>query len=97
MMELAATYSLIIRSRKDTLKENLAQYGQLPIPQWLRVFCENESGTLDLKTAKKCGTSFIMIDLESATSNFTSQAQTKDSNQRIYSRSTNSGELDSDS
>jgi hypothetical protein len=33
-------------------KENLAQYGSLPVPQWLCVFYSGESGTLSLEKAK---------------------------------------------
>lgn len=50
--ELSNTYSLLFRSRKDTYQANIAQYGLLPVPQWLRVCYGGENGTLPNRTAK---------------------------------------------
>ncbi|PVH78709.1 hypothetical protein DL98DRAFT_516526 [Cadophora sp. DSE1049] len=49
--ELSETYSLLFRSRKNRLHEDLTQYGLLPVPQWLRVFYGNERGTLSAEEA----------------------------------------------
>jgi hypothetical protein len=49
---LCEKYSLLFRSRRDTYDGNLAQYGLLPVPQWLRVFYGTEKGSLDVQSAK---------------------------------------------
>jgi hypothetical protein len=49
--ELSETYSLLFRSHKDTYQENLAQYGLLPVPQWLRVCYGDENGVLSPRIA----------------------------------------------
>lgn len=49
---LSETYSILFRSRKDTYRDNQAQYGLLPAPQWLRVFYGNGHGSLGLQRAK---------------------------------------------
>ncbi|KAE9374904.1 hypothetical protein N431DRAFT_482029 [Stipitochalara longipes BDJ] len=50
--ELSETYSLLFRSHKDTYQDNLAQYGLLPVPQWLRVCYGDDNGVLPLRMAK---------------------------------------------
>lgn len=49
--QLSKTYSLLFRSRRDTYKENLREYGLLPVPQWLRICYADEHGTLPFRAA----------------------------------------------
>jgi hypothetical protein len=49
--ELSDTYSLLFRAYKDRHKENIAQYGLLNAPQWLRVFYGDENGSLPIQKA----------------------------------------------
>lgn len=50
--ELASTYSLLFRSHSDTYKKNVAEYGRLPSPQWLRVFYGDHGGPLSQSIAE---------------------------------------------
>ncbi|KAK4941379.1 hypothetical protein LTR10_018648 [Elasticomyces elasticus] len=50
--ELSDTYSLLFRSRRDAYKENIREYGLLPVPQWLRVCYGDEKGTLSERIAR---------------------------------------------
>ncbi|KAL5314237.1 hypothetical protein ACEPPN_018662 [Leptodophora sp. 'Broadleaf-Isolate-01'] len=49
--EIGATYSLLFHSQRDTGRDNRAQYGQLPIPEWLRVLHGNDRGLLPARQA----------------------------------------------
>ena len=50
--ELMDTYNLLFRSKKNTEREDLIEYGLLPIPEWLRVFYGDKNGPLSEKKAK---------------------------------------------
>ncbi|KAK3321972.1 hypothetical protein B0H66DRAFT_185456 [Apodospora peruviana] len=44
--ELLETYSLLFRSPSDIYIANLAEYGKMPIPEWVRVLYGDETGVL---------------------------------------------------
>ncbi|KAK5442567.1 hypothetical protein LTS15_010991 [Exophiala xenobiotica] len=50
--ELRNTYSLLFRSLNDSYATNLAEYGCLPVPEWLLVQYGDENGLLSRKIAK---------------------------------------------
>ncbi|KAF2433950.1 hypothetical protein EJ08DRAFT_731109 [Tothia fuscella] len=50
--DLQNTYSLLFRSLKNSYTTNLAEYGRLPVPEWLMVLYGDESGLLPGKVAK---------------------------------------------
>lgn len=42
---------MLFHSQRDTGRDNRAQYGQLPIPEWLRVLHGNDRGLLPARQA----------------------------------------------
>lgn len=50
--ELRRTYSLLFRSRSGSYRANIAAYGTLAVPEWLRVFYGDKNELLSEELAK---------------------------------------------